>query len=755
MSKRPRPEADVDVDDSEESDVGNAHIFDYNSNSEHVSFQPFDKAARVDRVRREKRGSWLSMARLLKIPSTGGGGGGGGYGISRLASWMAHAVLDVGHPDPDAPGPNARWTDAVGGPGTPWETRAPQQVLDLLRFCILDEEPRLTGMVWMVMKRRAGSWTAASELIRSNGVFVRLLFDEKDEQLVKSVAFLALTSRRPRLLSAVLESYKQHVHDHREMNGVGDKVVAQNLICIALAIMDCVYAPDYSVGYDESHKAFVERSHRDTKTADTVLCMSAWSKAVETIVALCGNDLPLMVLTASPDNKIKSVSVLSLAMRFAELYPELLDHVLAARTWPASALEVALQKAVSPEGVRGPNFTRVIANLYAALLHEWKSSATKRERLVVIDQDELAHTWRNLLVTASGYDAVETGSGGNALVPMSPFLVKVATTTPTVMPTKMTDHACMRHPEEWQGVFDAMIECHDPQSKRARQWQSDGWCWEPSHWDKSSPLFESLIRQAIRKLMDQPKKTKLLLHLIRVLDEGRTKVDDEGCAKGASPPSWLSINGIFHEIAIHHPLALNLVLKHASVNQAGVENARVDENGTKHHQARKEHHEALKGALFLCTAKRIRPSVGMIINALGGHLNCMVTYTEDEEEVSIAFLPYYIKHMGGGATEEERKLHGEDYGDFVNARVEKDFKALLKTTDWPPGSLEQALQFASFYQRPICAAQLMAAPYCLKAGDDPYLLAISAWMHEPGNFGAKQAQEEFEAQREAETSAQA
>lgn len=722
MSKRPHPVDKMSVDELKDLDA----MF-----NKYTSFQPSNKNMRVDRVRHDKRGSWFAMVRVLEKPSIG-------HGTSQLASWMTHAMLDVPHPDPEAPGTNGCWTSAVGNES--WAERAPQTVFELLRFCILDEDPRLTGTVWMVMGRRAGSWAAASQLIHDNGIFARLLFKEKDEQLIKTVGFLALKSRRPRLLNAVLDAYKRHVYDH--INRIGEKV-AENLICIALAIVDCVYAPDYSVSYDESHKAFMARNNRATKTTDTVLCLSAWSMALKKIVALCGNDMPYAVLTASPDKETKTVSVLNLAVRFAELCPDLLDHVLAARTWSANAIETALQKVVSPEGVRGPNFTRVIANLYVALLHEWKSNATKRERLVVIDQDELAHTWRNLIVTASGYDAVETGSGGNALVPMSPFLVKVATTTPTVMPTKMTDHACMRHPEEWKSVFDAMIECHDPESERAQQWHYDGW--EPSYWNKSSPLFESLIRQAIRKLMNEPQKTKLLLYLINVLDEARPK--------GASPPTWLSINTLFNEIAVHHSLALSHVLKHASVDQAGIEHSYVDGDGAKHYQARNEYHDALKDALFLCITKKIRPSVRMIINALGGHLNYMVTYTEDHEEVSIAFLPYYIKNMGGGATEEERNHHGEDYGDFVNARVEKDFRALLKSMDWSSGSLEQALQFASFYQRPICAAQLMASPYCLKAGDDPYLLAISAWMHQPGNFGAKQAQEEFEAQREAETQA--
>jgi len=727
--KRPRPEEDdARVDDSEDSDVANAQFFQYNNNSAYTSFQPIDVEARVGRVRREKRGSWYSMVRHLKAPKNG-------FGPVPLASWLVHAVLGVEHPDADAPSSDACALGVSQGvsQGAPWETAAPQGVLDLLRFVIQAEDPRLTGIVWLVMKRRAGSWNAASKLIHSNATFARLLF-KTDLQLIRTIGFLALVSRRPRLLKAVLESYACHVHGDGALPGVGAKV-GQNLTCIALAIADCVFAADRGRSYEESRKAFVERSEKATSSTDTAHCLAAWGESIKLIMSLCSTDMPAVVWTSVPDDEIKSSTVLNCAVNIAELHPDFLDSVLEARGWTARDLESAMRAAIAPKsGVRGPNFVTVLAKLYAALLHEWKTNPTTNERWSVCDNDELAMVWRNLIVTTSGYDSVETGRGGNAPVPMSPFLAKLQSSNIRV--STKPDSAYMRHPEEWKSVFDAMIECHEPSSDLAKKWRCDP-C-EPLVWTTSSSLFDSIMRQVIRMLMDEPHKTKLLVHFINVLDKAR--------GEGWPPPSWLSINSIFNKIAIHHPLALGLVIECASMHpKTGEKQIRVDDDGVKHFVPREEHREALKSALLLCVTKKRRPSARMLIEALSGHLDITIEYIEDEQDVRVGFLPYYVQKMGEGATEEDRKTHGEDFGDFVNSRVEADFQKVLVAMDWPTEILAEALRFASHYQRPVCAAQLMSSPYCLPAGDDAYLLSIAAWLHAPGNAGAKQAQSEFEA----------
>ena len=723
LSKRPRPDDAMSVDDSEDESLSARTCSGPVASKDHyTAFQPFKSCHHLQSdgsVLRDK--TWFSMVRVLKGPSHG-------YGPRPLASWMVHAMLDVAHPDPEAPGTNGCWTCAVGNES--WEERAPQVVLELLRFVILDEDPRLTGTVWLIMKRRAGSWTAASELIRSNGIFARLLFKNKEEQLIKTIAFLALVSRRPRLLNAVLDSYKCHVYDVKATNRVGEKV-AQNLVCVAMAIVDCVFSPDHSVSYEESYKAFVERNIKATPATDTALCLASWVEAIEKIMRLCGTDTPSQVWARVPNGDMHSMCLLEASVRVAEHCPDFLDHMLAARHWPAFTIEIALRMSIAPHGVRGPNLARIISNLYVALLHEWKSNTTKRERLIVLESDELAMVWRNLVVTASGYNSVETGSGGNAAVPMSPFLLKMSEHKIPV--SEAPDHACMRHPEEWEGIFDAIISCHDPTSELAQKWQYDGW--DPSYWNTKSPLFESLVRQALRKLVDEPNKTKLLSYFINVLEKGRKKKDP--------PPSWLSIAGLFNAIALHHPVALGLVIEYASIDQAGEKHTYTDENGVHHFAPRKEHHEALKSTLFLCITQKRRQAVRTIIQALNGHLDYTIKYTEDEEEVTTAFLPFYVKNMGDGATAEDRNKHGEDYGEFVNTRVENDFKAVLKAMNWSDDALKEALRFASFYQRPICAAQLMATPYCQSPDDDPYLMAISAWMHQPSNPGAKLAEREF------------
>lgn len=714
-----------------------------NRESPYVMFQPYDKDVRVVRAVPNKTTSWYEMVRVLNYDDDASSQPYSFGKPQQLSSWMVHAMLDVPHPSSDAPDPNGCWTCVAGHQS--WAEDAPQVVLDILRFVIQAEDARLTGTVWLIMKKRAGSWEAAHELIRSNGTFARLLFKDKPHQVIKTIAFLALVSRRPRLLNAVLDGYKCHVATvdqcfTEHADGISlwqNRKVDQNLACVALAIMDCVFASDYAISYDASHKAHVEHNRKATPNTDTALCLNAWRDAVKTIVALCGHGIPESVWARGPgeEDNIKQTNVLVLAVRFAELCPEFLDNVLGARSWSANVIEAAMRVAISSKGVRGPNFSRVLPKLYLALLHEWKQQPAKRERGVVCNSDELAMVWRNLIVSASGYDAVETGSGGNAPVPMSPFLAKMEESSIPMGDT--SDHACMRHPEEWKDLFDAICDCHNPNSDSevVKQWSYP--IIDPSLWDTTSPLFESIIRQVVIKLMDEPQKTKLLLYFIKQLDDGR--------GKGKGPPSWLFIPNLFHTIALRHPLALSTVLEHAAVDSLGIVYTHVDDKGkdTGIPAPLNSYHEALNTALVFCTMQKRRQPVRQLINALRGHLHSPVVYHEDEQEVKTNFLSYYVQTMGAGATEEDRNKHGEDYGAFVNTVVEKDFKAVLGAMDWTMADREEALRFASFYQRPVCAAQLLSAPHFLSAGDDPYLMAISAWLHEPDNQGAKQAEREF------------
>jgi len=181
------------------------------------------------------------------------------------------------------------------------------------------------------------------------------------------------------------------------------------------------------------------------------------------------------------------------------------------------------------------------------------------------------------------------------------------------------------------------------------------------------------------------------------------------------------------------------------VDSVGKKHYHVDDQGrpTKIPLPLAAYHEGLNTALFLCMQKNRRQSARLIINALRGHLMTKINYSQDGEEIRVGLLPYYVQMMGEGATEEMRNMHGEDYGIFINARVEEDFKMLLNAQSWPEEALDEALRYASFYQRSICASQLMSAPWHRSPGDDAYLMAINAWIHAPDNPGAKQAESEF------------
>ena len=669
--------------------------------------------------------SWLEynfeMVRVLPNPPNSGPG--------CLSSWMLHAMLDVPHTDPEAPSPTTSWgMGTVFTPGsTPWKDCLPVQVLDMLRFAIEARDPRMVGTVWAIMRRRAGSWEKASAMIRDNVPFAESLFKASCSKFVNTVTFLALVSRRPILLLAVLQS-------GLEAPGfVITAASAASLTCICLAIQDCVFGPDRSISYDKGYEAFSKRHHNIKFSTDSALYLPAWNRVTAVLLKMCGSDVAKDVCVTTwtrPHKEEKEIQpVFDMAVRYAELNPRFLEQMLAVHDWSAATLDAALKVAISPTGVRGPNLTGVIAKLYGALLYEWKSNASKRKRGVIGEYDELAYVWRNLAASATGYDSVETGRDGNMPMPVSPFLTRLGEVDTEGTVNVPADSSLRRHPEEWKGIFESMIACHAPDDADGVKDEKLEGC-ESCEWDTSSPLFESLIRHVIYKLINDAEKTELLVYFIGVLDKGR--------GEGRSPPTWLQIHGLINMLALNHPLVLGIAIQHMH----------CDDEGNKHPHPLTRHHEALQSGLLLCLLNKQRQSSRLLVKALVGNF-CTTEYILDETheigtDVKLGFLPYYVVQMGEGATAETRRKHGEDYGLFINGRVEADFKDLLNAMDWPQDVLQEALKFASHYQRPICAVQLLSASYGLSPGEDPYLLALSAWLHEPGNRGAKAAASEFD-----------
>ena len=666
--------------------------------TKHTSFAPLNQSL--------SEYTTFEMVRVLPTQCTSG--------PASLSSWLVHAILAVPHPNPEAPQPSESWSNGT-------------HVLDLLRFAIEARDPRMVGTVWGVLYRRAKGWEAASALILNTPSFVESLLESSCSKFVNVVAFLALVSRRPRLLLAVLQSFVA--------TGCGvciTSAAVNSLTCIVLAIQACIFGPDHGVSYEKGFETFAKRHHNLKFATDSALYLGAWNQVTEALLKLCGGDVAKDVVLdvradGAGERKKTIQSVLSVAVRCAELNTRFLEQLLAVKDdWSAAALDAALKVAISPTGVRGPNLTGVIAKLYGALLHEWKSNSSKRKRGIIGEYDELTYVWRNLVASCTGYDSVETGKDGNMPMPISPFLTRLEKVDTEGTVKVSADSSLRRHPEEWKGIFDLMIECHAPKVDEKDE-KLEG-C-ESREWDTSSPLFESLIRHVICKLINCAEKTELLVYFIGVLDKGR--------GEGRPPPTWLQIHGLVNMLALNHPLVLGIAIQHM----------KCDDEGNKHPHPLTRHHEALQSGLLLCLLNMQRQSAKLLVKALIGNL-CTLDYIKDEThglgtDVKIGFLPYYVMQMGEGATAETRRKHGEDYGLFINSRVEADFKEVLSAMDWPQAVLQEALKFASHYQRPICATQLLSACHDLSPGDDPYLLSINSWLHEPGHRGAEQAASEF------------
>ena len=537
----------------------------------HTSFAPLNQ--------RLSEYTTFEMVRALPNPCTSG--------PAPLSSWMMHAMLDVPHPNPEAPQPSASWSNGT-------------HALDLLRFAIEARDPRMVGTVWGVMYRRAKGWEAASALISNNPSFVESLFAASCSRFVNTVAFLALVSRRPRLLLAVLQSFVA--------TGGGvciTSAAVSSLTCIVLAIQDCIFGPDHGVSYEQGFETFSKRHHDLKFACDSALYLGAWNQVTEALLKLCGGDVAKEVLEVSAyggERGKKSIQlVLSVAVSYAELNPRFLDQLLAVHDdWPAATLDAALKVAVSPTGVRGPNLARVIAKLYGALLYEWKSNPSKRKHGVVTEHDEIAYVWRNLVASSTSYDSVETGRDGNIPMPVSPFLTRLGKVDTDRTINVPADSSLLRHPEEWKGIFELMIACHEPDAAGSVNDEKLEGC-ESCEWDTSSPLFESIFRYVIYKLIQNAEKTQLLCYFIGVLDKGR--------GEGRPPPSWLNIHGLVNLLALHHPLVLKIA----------IQLMHCDDDGKKHPHPLTRHREALQSALLLCLLNKQRQSAKLLVKALVGN----------------------------------------------------------------------------------------------------------------------------------------
>mgnify|MGYP006090231449 CR=1 FL=1 len=590
-----------------------------------------------------------------------------------------------------------------------------RRLCELLLHAIQSTDPVLVAVVFTTMRFKQIENNQQKDMPIADGVDIALLKTPDDAR--KTLLFLALHVRRPRLVrwfltTALVTHYAQT-----------DRGFSDLLTAIAVAINDCVFSPQRQLTYEESKVAWSERYTAPTgleHSSDSTLSAAGWRWVVCYILKLVGDKLPDHIYedtkhrNGKPANLFGPVSLLVIGIRCFEIDDTFLKRALRYRKWSSSQLAEAMIAALSPEeGVRGPAFVDALVTLYHELLECWKTNEHALKRGVVCSEDTIGGIWRLLADNTSGFEHVEVGGetgNGVVLVPVAGERAHLRKSAPS------DEDALMRHPLEWEALFEAMILCHAPDTEDSN-----------SHlWDSTSPFFASLIRMAIVRIFNDSKRTRILGFLMKATD---------GCTLVGKPPecgvenvyqnrilwSWLSMPGMLSNVCMHHIGLLQYV---------------VDKMCTNSKKPLTEFVNDLHLALWLSSVNKKRQACRLLIGRLKDGNMPMIADADmwgGDVDCSISWLAFFVKEACVGADQTARDQHGDDYADFLNARVDADFRAVVAAADWDADALDQALRFASEYNRPIAAAVLMSSPSLrIPDASDAFLMAINSEIYAPG-----------------------
>tara|TARA_B110000444_G_scaffold89305_1_gene84489 strand:+ start:255 stop:2486 length:2232 start_codon:yes stop_codon:yes gene_type:complete len=610
-----------------------------------------------------------------------------------------------------------------------------KRLYELLVHAIQSRDPHLVTMVFFAIRENQTT-VEQSDAPVSDTLAKRLM--ETPAHASETLAFLMLSVRRPRLVRWFLKT--DLVAEHARNNHLRNLEFRNELSAMAAAINDCVFSPHREYTYEESKSKWTQRHtpYIGRHTTDLTCSAKGWREVLTDIMTLVGDKLPERIyedtkLGTGRANRFVPVSLLVVGIRSFEIDDTFLKQALHHKKWSESQLFEAVTAALSSEeGVRGPSFVDALVVLYRELVDRWKTNENTLKRGVACTEDTIAGTWRLLADKTSGYENVEVGGDkGRDIIQMP-----VAGARAHLL-KKPPDHedVLMRHPTEWELLFENMIRCHTPNPED-----------DNSHlWDTGSPFFASLVHQAIRRVMSDSKRTRLLGFLMKATD---------GCALVGDMPdhgvetvyesrklwSWLAHPKLIGQVCLHHVSLLPHIIEKMCSKPA--------KNSKAPPPPLPEFVEDLHLGLWLSVTNTKRQAARLLIAALkvGNNMPQIAEAGSwgGEADCSISWLSFYVKELCGGADQASRDAQGEDFADFLNARVSADFKAVVASAEWSTDALDEALRFASRFNRPIAAAVLMSAPsMCIPDANDAFLMAINSEIYAPGSIATEATASNF------------
>ena len=654
-------------------------------------------------------------------------------------------------------------TGAAASPMGAWESFGKGRAIapelwEMLSMALVGRDSRMLGTLWRHMLAR-----------EEDGLDERLDMPAAvaaphvghPSNLLDTIEFLALRTRKPRLLLELLYCQTPVGFDYASIAG--------HLTTIALAVLDGVFVGRHSDERTEDvldakerlqawRKWFVDKEDAN-RLQDTAHYAAGWREVVCQLITLAGDQMPRRVETLSSAGARRTVTLLELAARASEFDDFFLERMLSDSAqadcieWSAVDLNEAFQVCLEQNIPRDPEQqAKVLGRLYGRLLRRWRNNPVARARKVVSGADDLARPWNRLLSVCTGVESMDEvlSAAGQRDGGAMAMLVNA----------RGNPGANARQPDEWMAILRALVAEHDTPAPAP----GDDAALPASDWDRSSPLFASLLRSAVSAIVGEPSKTYLLAYLVQLSASSAESSTPDGVP-------WLTVPRLFYNVAMHHTELLPAVVKLACHSEGGTD-------ATAGVAA--VHIRGMQNALIDCMTNYAKEPARRLVEALGpGNLPRSVNPDRHgmASAGNVGFLALHVMRLGESAGARERSTHGPEFVQFVNQQIEKDFTAVLDAMEWTAYEKEEALQLcapsartalqpaarqpggksilvtkdgrgdpptaAPGYNRAICARVLMARGV-VPPEDCPYLQCIAANIFRPGELGAQAARERFE-----------
>lgn len=575
----------------------------------------------------------------------------------------------------------------------------------ILEWSINMCDPICTQLFWDVIRRYC---TSCCMCVAPVSLQKKLLAYD-NQKIVSILKMVVCDCRKPRLGLLLIE----------HLRPVGTSV-SQDIVALSVAVADAVMGRSsrtrtYESDHAEWSSTYLDRvpTEEEPCVPDKATDIGAWRRLITALLEMADDgNYPNRVVETLPRERQYTLGVLQVAVRYSEHDTFFLSELLRRRQWPHHCLDEAHGEALDRlKGLRGPNLLVVLRMLYDHNLNNWRRNhAAVRDNPVCLlttglTENGLCSTtgskayfvkyWLRVLAYGRGYLAIDVDAHNTVVIPE------------VVLPTTFSHNMAIiapvqRHsidPSDWMSILMSMIDAHD----------TDVLDTHSSEWDRTSSLFDYLLKHSLRITSCNQNNTHIVAYLLKVA----TEVESNG-------------------LSVDLDLVKNIVLKQGELLPVLLQAAIQNTVGEKHDKNAYNVCECL-GTFIL---KDHREAVRLIVRAVGGKLSRNIR--DPISNTLVPTLKLWIRGPDRVCAKSSRL--GTALAATLNEEIERDFVELLNTTDWSITEKTEALVEATRLRCAIPVQVLLRPPHCvvppIEIASDPWIDAISEFIYRPGQSGA-------------------